>query len=93
MKCPQTSGYKWKLEDNTGVCYQNADGWVDWEYPNNDAQESLGYYLDTWPHAGWIQPAAPGYHSCGISSGTHWKDTTSVRAYSSTGTIRVYYKV
>ena len=71
IKCPQTSGYKQKLEENIGVCYQNAYGWVDWEYPNDHAQKSLGYYLDTWPHGGWIQPAAPGYLIAARSIAVH----------------------
>ena len=60
MSCPQTPGLKWKIEDNRGVCAQTADGWVDWEYPGDNAQKSLGYYLDSWYNAGWISPATPG---------------------------------
>merc|ERR1719228_293748 len=92
MSCPQDAGHTWKLEDGSGVCAENPDGWVDWEYPDDDSQNSLGFYLDTWSSSGWISPAMPSYDNCGILSSTAWKDTTSVSAYRSTGGfVRVFY--
>ena len=92
MKCPKTSGFKWKIEDSSGVCAQNDDSWVDWEYPDKNDQRSLGYYLDIYNHAGWISPAMTGGTNCGIESKSSWKDTTSVKAFSSVGTVNVFYK-
>ena len=80
------------MEDSTGVCAQNKIGWVDWEWPNNNEQKSLGYYLDTFSSSGMISPAMTGTSYCVINSATKWKDTTSVRAWKSTGSITVYYR-
>ena len=95
IKCPKTPGYRWKLEDNNGVCAQTADGLIDWEYPNNDAQKSLGYFLDTFDKNGWISPAMSSNSpaNCGIQSSSKWKDTTSVFATMARGPMRVYYKL
>ena len=98
QQCPQTAGHIWKMEDSSGVCAKNDVGWVDWEYPNhpdsgfgNDAQQYLGYYLDILPTPGWISIAMTGSSNCGIFSTTGWKDTLSVQAYQSSGSIDVYY--
>ena len=93
IKCPKTPGYKWKLEDNNGVCAQTANGLVDWELPHNDTQKSLGYYLDIFDKNGSISPTMHKTAICGIQSGPKWKDTTAVRAKLSSGPIRVYYKL
>ena len=79
------------MEDSTGVCAKNNVGWIDWEYPDDNAQQSLGYYLDVWPNSGWISPAMRGSSNCGIHSSTAWKDTVSVYAYSTSGSADVYY--
>ena len=91
MSCPQEAGHIWKMEDSTGICAQTQTGWVDWEYPNNNAQESLGFYLDTWASSGYIGPATTASGTCGILSSGAWKDTTSVAAFMSTGSITIYY--
>ena len=79
--------------DNNGVCAQTDDGLIDWEYPNDGAQNSLGYYLDTFNKNGWISPAMSKSANCGIQSSSKWKDTTSVRATMARGPMRVYYKL
>ena len=92
--CPSQAGIKWQLEDSSGVCATNADDWVDWEYQNDNAQKSLGYYLDSFFRNGIISPAVPDDPTgCGIKSPSTWKLTKSVSATMSSGTIRVYYKL
>merc|ERR1719228_2583042 len=92
MNCPQEAGHRWRITDDDGVCAENPDDMIDWEYPDNDAEESLGFYLDTWSSAGWISPTMPGYDNCGVQSYTSWKDTTSVNAYNSNGSVQIYYE-
>ena len=92
LKCPQYAGLFWKLEDDNGVCSHTQAGWVDWEQ-SDDAQKSLEFYLDTDTRNGWISPASstPQMSNCGIRSFTAFKDTTSVLAYNSVGSITIYY--
>ena len=91
LKCPQQAGLKWKLEDSTGVCAQTHTGWMDWQYRNGNGQSSLGFYLDTFTKKWDISPAMKSGSQCFIRSYTKWKDTTSVKAYRSTGSITVFY--
>ena len=92
-QCPNRAGLLWKIENSNDICAETPAGWVDWEYPNGNEQNSLGFYLNNFTHGGWISPAMPHSNNCGIQSSGSWKDTTSVRAYqSSQGSVEVYYK-
>ena len=91
LKCPKNAGLRWKIEDSTGICAQTKNGWVDWEFPDDNAQKSLGFYLDAFDNAGWISPAMNGNDNCGVYTSSNWKDTTSVRAHKSSGSMTVYY--
>ena len=94
LKCPQDEGFAWKLEDNDGVCAQTQPGWVDWEWPDDNAQKSLGFYLDTWNKGhGMIAPVTSGSTNCYIGSSDAWKDTTSLYASGTLGPITVYYSL
>jgi len=95
LNCPKNPGLMWKLADSTGVCAQTENGLLDWEFPNDDAQKSLGFYLDTWGSSGYITPATSRTDSdnCAIQSAAVWKDTESIRAVrtSSGSSLTVYY--
>ena len=94
LNCPQDAGLTWKIEDDNGICAQTQADWVDWERPDDNAQKTLGYYLDTESERGWITTATSGPNTgnCGIRSFSAFKDTTSVEAWQSTGSIIIYWK-
>lgn len=96
INCPQTAGFVWKLEDNTGICGLTSRGWLDWEWPNDNSQKSLGYYVDTFNEKGHIIPATTkggqdDNWGCAIKSDSIWAVTTSVYAHRSKGSITVFY--
>ena len=92
INCPQNADLTWKIEDSTGICAETQAGWLGWEYPDDNAQKSLGSYLDTFESTGSISPATSGgINNCRIQSASSWKNTSSVRADRSSGSIIVYY--
>jgi len=93
LNCPKNPGLAWKLVDSYGTCAETETGLIDWERPDDNAEKSLRFYLEEDTRSGYISPSSrrDDADNCNIKSDTAWKDTDSIYAYESSGSITVYY--